>query len=457
MNHIASIQIIKVIKVFIAFIFGLGIAGVGFAQSSAAWPAGGALTHTTITNPDDPNSEIYTDWAWTDRDGVTHTFAGQTSANPHYIYYVDQDPKLTGISYTSLNATSSDGAYILSAKGGSGSVSIVGRATTKYTVLGVIYSPPGARSNVQFNKSQELGVTRNTSKSWSNTINATANFEAGLIVASGALSITGSWTNSHKDSITTSLTTSSGSGSTWNGANDGINHDNDIIIVWLNPQIKVTASNLQNPLLATVSQDFESNQAFGKAQIDAGQPVDINVMDLAFLTVAELRNPSIMSPDGNGKKIKREWAGDGGLVQADFDSILSYDPYWNPNNFPTPASLGSRFTWVTTIPYLPNNTTSGFDKNKYSNTKSTTNSQTETVGITWTASAGISKFFEAGSKISYSLSWGQEHTDTATQTNDIQTSFSIVGPSSSTWQGPNSVNVYRDNLFGTYMFMYAMQ
>lgn len=436
----------------------LGLAEVGFAQSPSVWPAGGSLTYSTITNPNDPNAETYTDWTWLDRDGVTHYFAGQTRAVPHYIYYIDQDPKLTGISYTTLNATSADGEYILSATGSSGSVSIVGRAIAKYVVLGVIYSPPGSKSNVQFNKSQELGVTRNTSKSWSNTISATANFEVGVIVASGSLSITGSWTNSHKDSITTSLTTTSGSGSIWNGAGDGINHNNDIIIVWLNPQVKVKASNLQNPLLATVSQDFESNQAFGQAQINEGQPVDINVMDLAFLTVAELRNPSIMSPDGNGKKIKREWAGAGqGLSQADFDYILNYNPYWNPNTTPTPASLGSRYTWVTTIPYLPNNTTSGFDKNKYSNTNSTTDSNTETTTITWTAEAGISKFFKAGSKVSDQLSWGQEHTNTATSTNEIQTSFSIVGPTGSTWQGPNSVNVYRDNLFGTYMFTYAMQ
>lgn len=436
----------------------LGSFAVGIAQTPPPWPSGGHLTCTTITSPDDPNRETYTNWTWTDRDGVPHTFLGETRAIPHYIYYIDQDPRLTGISYTSLNTTSTDGVYILSSKGPEGSVSITGKAITKYVVLGVIYAPPGARSNVQFNKSQELGVTRNTSNTWTNSINVVANFEAGVIVASGALSITGSWTNSHKDSVTTSLTTSSGSGSTWNGASDGVNHDNDIIIVWLNPQIRVTASNLQNPLLATVSQDFESNQAFGQAEINRGEPVNINVMNLAFLTVAELRNPSIMNPQGNGLKVQRAWAGPNqGLVQEDFDQILNYNPFWNPNITQTPNSLGSRYTWVTTIPYLPNNTTVGFDKNKYSKMNSTTNSNTESIKIEWTADVGISKFFKAGSKVAYQFSYVHEHTDTTTATNEVQTSFSIVGPTSSSWQGPQSLNVYRDNLFGTYMFTYALQ
>lgn len=463
MNHFFKQCAAMTHKLFsIAFGFIILItSNISQAQTPPPWPAGGNLTYSTITDPDDPNRETYTNWTWTDRDGVAHTFVGATRANPRYIYYLDQDPRLIGITYTSLKATSSDGTYILSAKGSEGAVSVVGRALAPYVVLGVIYAPPGARSNVQFNKSQELGITRNTSKTWTNAINATASFEAGVIVASGSLSITGSWANTHKDSVTTALTTTSGTGSMWSGSSDGINHDNDVIIVWLNPQIKTTASNLQNPLTATVSQDFESNQAYGQAQIDRGDAVDINIMDLAFLTVGELRNPATMSPNGNGLKLQRLWAGAGeGLTQADFNEILNYNPYWNPSNAPTPASFGSRFTWVTAIPYLPNNTNSGYDKNKYSNTKSTTDSKTESIGITWTAAAGISKFFAAGSKLSYQLSWSQEHTDTATKTNDVQTSFSIVGPTStptSPWQGPQSLNVYRDNLFGTYMFTYAMQ
>lgn len=439
----------------------LSASTIGRTQTPPPWPAGGSLAYSTDTDPNDPNRQTFTNWTWTDRDGATHTFAGSTRANPRYIFYVDQAPRLLGFTYTSLNATSSDGTYILSAKGSDGVVSVVGRAISQYVVLGVIYSPPGARSNVQFNKSQELGITRNTSKTWTNSINATASFEVGVIVASGSLSITGSWVNTHKDSVTTSLTTASGTGSTWNGASDGINHDNDVIIVWLNPQIKTTASNLQNPLTATVSQDFESNQAYGQAQIDSGDPVDINVMDLAFLTVGELRNPATMNPNGNGLKVRRVWAGAGeALTQADFNEILNYNPYWNPNNIPTPASFGNRYKWITTIPYLPNNTNSGYDTNKYSNTKSTTNSNTESIGVTWTAGAGISKFFAAGSKLSYQMSWGQEYTDTATDTKTVQTTFSVVGPVStptSPWLGPQSLNVYRDNLFGTYMFTYAMQ
>lgn len=428
---------------------------------SAPWPNGGNLSCTETVDANDPNRVTYSNWTWTDPNGVAHVFSGQTEANPHYIFHIDQDPTLTGFTYTTLNTISNDGIYNLSATGAQGNVIVTGSATTNYLVLGVIYSPPGGRSTITFNKSNAIGFTHNTTNTWKNSINVKAVVDAGVLIANTSISITAGWTDTLLNSVTTALTTTSASGSSWNGTFDGINHDNDVIIVWLNPQINTTASNLQDSSLSTVSQKCVSDQRFGQYQINHGEPVDINIMDLAFVTVAELRNPSIMDPNGNGLKFKKVWANSNeALTQNDFNEILKSDPFWNPNAIPTIASLGQRYKYVTTISYQPNNTNTGYDMNQYStsNTNSTTHEQT--FGVAWSANAGIKGFFQAGTSVSEQFTWTQQYSDTATNTGIVQTSFSIIGPTSTPsnpWLGPESLNVYRDTLCGSYLFSYALQ
>src|SRR5262249_41535313 len=102
---------------------------------------------------------------------------------------------------------------------------------------------------------------------------------------------------------------------------DGINHDFDIILLWINPAVNfvVTGSgSAQVPSLA----------------FDAADPA--NEVDVVPVYVTWLRHPETM-PHGVKNALARTWAappsdGSGpGLTSDDFTNILKADPFTDPN------------------------------------------------------------------------------------------------------------------------------
>jgi hypothetical protein len=442
----------------------LTVGGAAIMAQAQVWPGAGTLSNTETIVSEMPYVANYSNWTWTDASNVPHVFPGVSSVRGKYIYYIDQEPRLTGYAYTSLNVVSTDGTYTLTAKGDTGTISVSGTCTTPYIVLGVIYAPPGNGSFVQFNTSQALGYVHNTKDTWSRAIAASATLDVGVLVANTNLTITQGWTSSSTNSITTGLTTTTGSDSKWTGHQDGINHDNDVLIVWLNPKLRQTATNLEDITKFSVHTSFESNTEFGQAEIDSGNPVDIREMDLVYTTVGELRaeiaNPGSMNPNGNGLAFKRTWCSDPSpaLKTADFQTILAYDPFWDPNHSPTVASLGKRYSAVpvASVPYVPYNINTGYDNSIWSRSQTSTRGESNSFGVTWALNAGVKTFFASGTKVSDTFTWSHEYSDTQTQTQTHQTTFSITGPQSA-WNGPNRIHVYRDQACGTYLFVYGME
>lgn len=115
----------------------------------------------------------------------------------------------------------------------------------KYVVLGVVYAPPGSGSSVTYGQSQMVGASQDISSSFgqSNMVTVSISEEAGpLAVGFGSVgagfSIGSGWGETTTNSTNLSVQTTQGNAVSTAGPVSsalGVNHDNDIIYILLNP------------------------------------------------------------------------------------------------------------------------------------------------------------------------------------------------------------------------------
>src|SRR5258708_13941434 len=123
----------------------------------------------------------------------------------------------------------------------------------KYVVVSVIYAPPGQFSNVNYGTSTMMGVKTQFDHSFTQgtTTSTSASFGSLHIPKDGGAPSAPTFGGESSESFTQALTSSSSfsvnktttSGIVVLGPADstqGINHDYDVILVWVNPVINVT-------------------------------------------------------------------------------------------------------------------------------------------------------------------------------------------------------------------------
>jgi hypothetical protein len=225
-------------------------------------------------------------------------------------------------------------------------------------------------------------------------------------------------------------------------SNDGINHAADEFVLLLNPQVDIT-----------IYYPHESNQS-QKWRMDVDQAdtnVAAGVADIQYVSVAELQNPSTMSP-GLQAELARSWAGSGmGLTSADYANILALDPFAsNPNV----AINTSRYYVIDTssIPYDPCTdgscvTTTYSIKNTTGNQSTSTYTSSYTVGYT----VGGSIFGLLGWSSTTAWTWTDSNTFNYSTQSSQSATLAIAQPSAS-YTGPTNVTVYLDTLYGTWLF-----
>ena len=117
----------------------------------------------------------------------------------------------------------------------------------KYQVLGVIYAPPGATSSVTYDKSTSVGSSHSIGSTSSNMSTQTTSSTSGFTLFGFGSSTTTSdtWTSTITQQNTHSLEVSAkqSNGIKVQGPISsalGLDHDNDLIVVWLNPVMDTT-------------------------------------------------------------------------------------------------------------------------------------------------------------------------------------------------------------------------
>lgn len=124
----------------------------------------------------------------------------------------------------------------------------------KYQVLGVVYAPPGSASNVTYGNSQMVGsastIITNTSSEEVLSTSYTTGFTLYGFGSSSTFTTSDNWLTANSTSTSYSVQTTTGNAVTTMGPVSsalGVNHDNDIIYIWLNPVVIANVTNSKAP------------------------------------------------------------------------------------------------------------------------------------------------------------------------------------------------------------------
>jgi hypothetical protein len=329
-----------------------------------------------------------------------------------------------------------------------------GYATTvlpKYQVLSVYYAPPGAKSNVVYGSS----YTQSMNSAFSNTFSVANQVSLGVssIAAKGnSATVAVGWSESSttSDSIAVSTTTSEnlqipGPSSSANG----IDHTQDLVYVWLNPGLTVDVVGGSVPIEVTAVTYDNS---------DPDQGLDIYPLSVANLKVLAAGG----SPTGvDMTRLARSWSPTGALTPADYQSILAADPFATNPNYNPSTDPGSRFDSLEqTINYTPADSggepiTTAYNSS-YSTTSTAGQSATDSHSVSVSVSSSIplgTSTLEADLKAQSTWTWTNMWSTLQTSTTGQTANFSIVSPlPTDGYTGPTAIAVFKDNVYGTFMF-----
>ena len=333
----------------------------------------------------------------------------------------------------------------------------------KYEVVGLTYAPPGKQSSAVYSNGFMSGTSTSTTSTFNVGVTEKLSITTGVDlfgVLSGETteSYSAGWSQQQDNtsSVTVSQSESTGlnvPGPASSGA--GVDHDYDTVYVWLNPEVFVEV--------------FPSSVNIADLGWDARDTV--SGMDVVPITVGQLRGTQSI-PAALQTRLNRTWDPSlGALTSADFQLLLHADPFatnpsFNPNtdttgryefprsgNPPTPTDLIFNY-----IPVPPGGQpTAQTYMSSYTSTSSTGQTATDTYTVGYSIDAGVSVDFIAKvqGKLSSSVTftWTNKWSNTVTGGTTQSANFTIVPPlASDNYTGPTAIQVWKDNVYGTFMF-----
>lgn len=327
----------------------------------------------------------------------------------------------------------------------------------KYKIVGVTYAPPGTRSFVSYGNSLQIGSSTANSSSFtaatSESISIGLSASVSIFAAGSGLTYTQSYTQEEDTSSSIALSTTSSTTDTTPGAATtatGIDHNYDIVWVWLNPEIKLAAGDGAVGWLG-YAYNPEDNSEDG--------------MEVVGLYVYELKDPATIATldPALAQRLSRAWdtTGLGGLTAADYATILAADPLASGAYNPATDST-HRFdeeTTLGTIVYEPPPPGGSPITTSYTLSTQTTTSQGQGASYIYSTGYKIDLKTSASlfAKVSISLESSNTYStkdawsSTLNSTVGHTATLSITGPASAI-TGPTEYQVWRDNVYGSFMF-----
>jgi uncharacterized protein (TIGR03437 family) len=383
-----------------------------------------------------------------------------------------------------------------------------GYVNPKYLIMGVTYAPPGGNSSsVSYQNSNLVGngftetaalsagvactlmSDTKTSSTRASSTSSSCGIPGFSASATATVSQSSGWTQ--KTTNSSQITISKTNSTTLKtpgvpNVYSPVNHDYDIIWLWLNPLVLFAFPN--------------TNTGASGSIVWSGYGYDLNDqpdMDVVGIYVGYLNGDfGVLDAQGAGT-LSRSWVktqtfapGQGpGITNADYPNILRADPFaYNPfdsnsgytlklaSQTSPPTSTDGRFTLSVgstspqSVPYqqAPLNSTQGI-QDTYQITNQTTRIATQVSDYTYTVSWGLEEKFTAGfvfANVSadfaqkWTLTWENAVTNATTLTSTQIDTAQITGPPcpattapcNPTYTEPHEFAIYQDNLYGSLMF-----
>lgn len=241
----------------------------------------------------------------------------------------------------------------------------------KYQVMGVVYAPPGSASSVTYGGSTLVGSSHshmlNSTYDSVTTSSQSTGFSLFGFGDTSTTTTSNSWGSTTSTSTSYSQQTTSGNSVTTLGPVSsalGVNHDNDIIYIWLNPVVIASVNSNTSGVLALNWGGLQFNSCdltdatdtVNFLQLMNGcDPNQYPFADIVGIPVWCLKNPyfpaescaqwlpftsrswdlTLWGVDSNGAPLGP------GLTLADYADILNSDPFVSQTSIPTQFTAGS--------------------------------------------------------------------------------------------------------------------
>ncbi|HEU5138073.1 MAG TPA: hypothetical protein VFU13_23210 [Steroidobacteraceae bacterium] len=461
---------------------GLRGLAAGYCTSEASWCLGNFGSATPVTSPDGLTIVAFADQPGTAKAGDVYQrtalnikgFASDPGQN--WLASVNCD----GVTYQAATATSysfsggraawswgrPDGAQ--PAFQGRTNVSctiqrrgVSGWVRPKYQVVGLTYAPPGSRSTAAYANAFMNGTSTSHTSSFttgiSQSVTVTTGFNLfGVFEGKTTQNYSAGWSQQKDNSNSLRISQQISNELLVPGpaaSSAGVDHDYDTIYVWLNPMI-----------FAMV---FPTTVVIGGYGYDTRDT--ITGMDVIPLTVGQLRGVQPIPPQV-WARLNRTWdTALGGLTSVDLLAIMQANPFaanpgYNPNtdpnrryelplsgNPPLPANIIMNFA-----PVPPGGQPTG---QTYSTSYSSTTESGKLARDTYRVAhslegeasflTGWSTKLRTQTELSTSNQWSSTITSQTTQS----ARFTIFPPlASDNYTGPTAMQVWKDNVYGTFMF-----
>lgn len=490
------------------FVVVLAMGLYGHAQTNASTPIGGGSVNWQWTYASQGTCPVngnyqnpQTIWAWTFTNfsvtvnGVTTPYAGSVA----YINSPGQAPYCppTGpTGYPTLGAAD----YVVDfTPGADGQGSAIqynrGVFDPSYVVQSILYAAPGNYSSNAYTDSQTDGITSSLTNSFTDATQITYSSSVSFLGIGGTLSWTtgASLTTGDTQAFTNTITSASSVGNnSYHKAVNALNHLNDMLIVWMNPEVTMqgTSATTANYTLATPEQTssdpspgkpqgVDSIEVYAKEMVNgAVTPDHLNPQTMLDLnTGLRYTGPGLASLCKNVNMTKYLTSQCGltdqcGCQTSDWTEILSHDALLNePNTYDpldldtSPASecTASDVTPSSECRYvlmggttlagpsytggnLPSNST-GWD-DKYVGKYISTEIHKETVGVSWKVNFGPGG---TGPSMTSGNSFTWTDSESTGMINGYAHQANLTVESDTTYCG-EPVNVYMDTVYHTFAF-----
>ena len=334
----------------------------------------------------------------------------------------------------------------------------------KYLVVGLTYAPPGSKSTAVYSNGFVNGTSQSNMSTFISTVTTKEvdTFGFGIKgVVSGSATDTESSTYTQEQDNTNSITIAetNATGLTVPGPASsglGVDHDYDTIYVWLNPEVFMEAF---NSVVVTNGYGWDARDT-------------ISGVDVVQLTVGQLEGTQPITNQDYLDRLARTWDTSlGGLNSTDFADILHADPFaanpsFNPKddtsgryelpesgNPPQPTDLIFNY-----IPVPPGGQATGQTySSSYTATSATGKTAKDTHSVTYSfdSKAGVSFVWIVQEEMSEddTYTYTNQSSQTVTSGTTQSANFTIYPPlSTDNYPGPTGIQVWKDNVYGTFVF-----
>jgi hypothetical protein len=313
-----------------------------------------------------------------------------------------------------------------------GPILLTTTASLRYLVVSVVYAPPGTNGGHSASSvSYSSGTTTATTTSASQTFKATNSLSLSAEGIFGAIGASDTYTFSISNIDSQSLVISKAKTGNFTrpgpGA-DGINHDEDIIYVVLNPTVNLA-----------LSPSSVSWTPIGSAKTPI--PLAVNWLNG--------HDPNMPADIASALQ-------SAGITAADYANILARDPFTDPSYTVDP----NRFSYQTSFYYLaplsPNDPVLTSTINLTDTSASTTGNEvddTYSVALSLSVSSGdLFDFAKATLKDTNSWEWTNKTSRSTTNTS-TQAAIATIGGPAYGYNGLSQCDVYVDTIYHTFAFM----